>query len=148
MVQLHQGILSVEDYIHLRKQVNFIDYKAGDVEIALGHSLYKTSISHEGKTIAIGRLVGDGRLAFFLKDVVVLPDYQGKKIGEMIVRDLLAYIGRVGADKAYIGVMARPGTESFYEKFGFVRRPNQDHGSGLIMYLNKEELYDKKIHHH
>ena len=86
--------------------------------------------------VGIGRVIGDGRVAFFIKDVATVPDRQGKGIGSMVMEQLMAYIRDVGAENAYVGLMALKGKENFYRKFGFHVRPFKNEGSGMTQYLN------------
>lgn len=43
--------------------------------------------------IGMGRVVGDG-IYFTIVDIVVRPEYQGKKIGTAIINSILNYIER------------------------------------------------------
>ena len=67
------------------------------------------------------RLLGDGGMAFFLKDLVVEPEYQGNGIGKALVIHAENYIrsqlksGWTG----YLQLVSAKGKESFYEKMGF-----------------------------
>ena len=36
-----------------------------------------------------------------------------------------------------VNLMATPGNESFYEKFGFVARPNDHMGAGMVRWINE-----------
>ena len=45
----------------------------------------------------------------------------------------LASDGRV----LMVNLMATPGNEGFYEKFGYVRRPNEEMGSGMVRWINR-----------
>ena len=67
---------------------------------------------------------------------MVIPEYQGKKIGKGIMNKLLEQIDeykKVNPDiRTYLG--ASKGKESFYEKFGFISRPNEELGAGMILY--------------
>ena len=67
---------------------------------------------------------------------MVIPEYQGKKIGTGIMNKLLEQIDeykKVNPDiRTYLG--ASKGKESFYEKFGFISRPNEELGAGMILY--------------
>ena len=67
---------------------------------------------------------------------MVIPEYQNKHIGTGIIENLLNQINlykkinpRI---RTYLG--ASKGKESFYEKFGFISRPNEDLGAGMILY--------------
>ena len=82
----------------------------------------------------MGRILGDNGLAFYIQDVIVLPEYQGIGIGRQLMDRLMAYIRLHAKQNAFIGLMAAVGKESFYERYGFSIRPNQDLGAGMTMY--------------
>ena len=67
---------------------------------------------------------------------MVIPEYQGKKIGTGIMNKLIEKINEyknINPEiRTYLG--ASKGIESFYEKFGFVSRPNEELGAGMILY--------------
>ena len=67
---------------------------------------------------------------------MVISEYQNKHIGTGIVKNLLEQINtykKINPDiRTYLG--ASKGKESFYEKFGFISRPNEDLGAGMILY--------------
>ena len=46
----------------------------------------------------MGRIIGDDRIAFFIKDVVVHPDYQDEGIGKLVMDKLLNYIKIKGCE--------------------------------------------------
>ena len=136
-IKILKNALTPEIYTDLRKTANFIEYKKEDIEIALKNTLFSVVIYHEDKPIGISRVVGDGKVAFFIKDVVVHPDYQNKSIGKTLMQTVLSYISEVACDRAYIGLMATKGKESFYQSFGFIERPNNQLGSGMVMFYDK-----------
>lgn len=133
-LEIIENNLNVDDFINLRKTGPFIEYEKEDVEIALKNNLYSVSVYKDNQVIGIVRIVGDGRICFFIKDLVVHPDYKGKKIGTLLMKYIFKYIEENACYNAYIGLMATVNTEGFYEKFGFIRRPNENHGAGMIMY--------------
>ena len=61
------------------KKVGFQFYSLEDCSAALKNTLYTVEIREEDKTIGIARIVGDGRIVFFIKDVVVDPRFQRKR---------------------------------------------------------------------
>lgn len=125
-------------YRMLREKVHFKEYEDNDVEIALKNSLYSVAIFDDSRPIGIARLVGDNRICFFLKDVVVDPEYQKLKVGSLIMQYIFAYIEANACDGAYIGLMSTPKCVSFYEKYGFVQRPCEGMGPGMILFHSKE----------
>lgn len=136
-LEIVDNALTPEIYIDVRKQVNFKYYEYEDVKIALKNTLYSVVIFDEGKPIGISRIVGDGRIVFFIKDVVVIPEYQKLKIGSLLMRRLEQYIKETACDGAYIGLMSTPGQTEFYKKFGFIERPTAEFGPGMVKYHYK-----------
>ncbi|WP_066712461.1 GNAT family N-acetyltransferase [Clostridium sp. Marseille-P299] len=133
-LEVVDNALTPEIYIDVRKQVNFKEYGYEDVKISLENSLYTVVIFDDGKPVGISRIVGDGRIVFFIKDVVVIPEYQKRKIGSMLMNRLEEYISKTACDGAYIGLMSTPGLAGFYKKFGFIERPTKDLGPGMVKY--------------
>ena len=75
------------------------------------------------------RIVGTGGIAGFwgsitesiLLTIFVLPEYQGKGIGRMLIAELLKFINDHGIPDTdiFIELCAMPDKIPFYEKFGF-----------------------------
>ncbi len=122
------------DFKNLRKLVKFKEYSLESCESALLGSFYVVHIEMNLEVVAMGRIISDGEIAFFIKDVIVLPEFQQKKFGDVIMKNLLEHIKQTGCDNAYIGLMSTCGCESFYQKYGFIQRPNEKFGAGMIMY--------------
>ena len=79
-----ENALTASIYIDLRRKVNFKEYRKEDVETAIANSLYSVVVFDDKRPIGIARIVGDGRIAFFIKDVVVDPAYQKNRIGNIL----------------------------------------------------------------
>lgn len=60
-------------------------------------------------------------------------------IGTKIMEYLIAYIEKVPISDCNImvGLMSAKGKESFYERFGFSKRPNEFQGNGMILSISK-----------
>jgi len=137
-MRIVENNLTPNIFTSLRKTGPFKSYQDEDIAIAIKNSLYTIYVLDDSeKPIGMARVVGDGRIAFFIKDVVVIPENQGRYIGTIIMEHVLAYIKAHCCDDAYVGLMSTPHKEGFYEKFGFLRRPNDEYGAGMIMYVSK-----------
>lgn len=86
----------------------------GKLETAFRNSEMRCFAYHGGKLIGAGRGISDGALRAAIYDVVVLPEYQGKGIGTMIMKYLLE---RANAEITML--FANPGKEPFYGRIGF-----------------------------
>ena len=119
--ELADNVLTAEDFIRLKVAAGFIERPFQQAQKALENGLFNVSAICDGKVVGMGRLVGDGAMYWYLQEIIVLPQYQGKGIGKRIVERLMEHI-RSAADPGtviYVGLTAVEGKEPFYGKFGF-----------------------------
>ena len=138
MYQLIENGLTAQIYTQVREQVGFPSYDMEDAELAVRSSTYSVVVMDGIIPIGIGRVISDGRIVFFLKDIVVIPAYQKQGVGKLVLTTIMNYISRIACKNAYVGLMSTPGKESFYEQFGFVVRPSETTGSGMNQYINQD----------
>jgi len=126
---------SPKEYNNLIKSVGWGTWDEEIIEEALEHTLYSVCAYDGNKIVGMGRIIGDKTIFLYLHSIAVHPDYQGNKIGTSIIEQLLKKVEeykKVNPDiRTYLG--ADKGREGFYEKFGFVRRPNNKVGAGMIL---------------
>ena len=87
--------------------------------------------------VGMGRVVGDGSY-FTIYDIVVHKDYQGLGLGSIILKEIIEWYKTIEDDDTFLYVNASKNKEKFYEKFGFVARPNDDVGAGMKWYGENE----------
>ena len=141
MFEIKRGILTAEQFNILIESVGWGHRLIEQVESALKNSLYTVCIIEGNKVIAMARMIGDNSMSYFIKDVVVIPEYQGKGFGKLIINDILSYIKeRTAKDwKVSVELMSASDKEAFYEKFGFQKRPSTkyaNYGAGMFLTLN------------
>ena len=102
---------------------------------ALNNTIYSLCVYDNDKLIGYGRIIGDKTIFLHIHDVIVIPEYQNKQIGTNIMKNLLNKVEefkKANPDiRVYLG--ASKDREKFYEKFGFVPRPNDEIGAGMIL---------------
>lgn len=139
-IRLEENTLAPEDFIHLRVAAGFLEVPYAQAEKALENGLFTVSAYYEEQLVGMGRLVGDGSMYWYIQDVAVLPECQGKGIGTAIVEKLIEHAqGRLAAPWASVGLTARKGKEPFYEKLGFSRLPSDACGAGMSKRLTASE---------
>ncbi len=92
----------------------------------------------DNKTIGMARFVTDGGYAGLIMDVVVIPEYQGKGYGKLLIEKLLEYIksGLEDNEEMMIQLLSAPRKQTFYSKFGFkVKKEVAE--DGMYMWLKK-----------
>ncbi|MBI1296173.1 GNAT family N-acetyltransferase [bacterium] len=125
---------TAEKYNYLRQTIGWGGYAdLADVARGLQATLFCVSVYQAGEIVAMGRVVGDGVLVFYIQDVIVLPEYQKRGIGTQIMNRIMAYIDAHAVHNTYVGLMSAIGKEAFYDKFGFTRRPTDNLGCGMTL---------------
>ena len=82
-----------------------------------GSLCFMVARSPEGRIIGMGRVISDGCSDAYIQDVTVLSAYRGQGIGREIVRQLTEFC--VSREIGWIGLVAEPGTQRFYEELGY-----------------------------
>lgn len=137
MVTLKENALDLNTYLDLRASVGWKVLKEAQAEKALKNSLITITAYVEGKAVGMGRIVGDGAVICYVQDLVVRPEYQKLGVGRIIMERLIEFVTDIKEKDAEIMMclMCAKGREHFYEKFGFIGRPTEDLGPGMIQYI-------------
>ncbi len=126
---------NVQEFNLLYEAVGWGAYEEKISKRALDNTFYSISIYDKDKIIGYGRLIGDSICFMYVQDVMVLPEYQSKKIGTFIMNKLLEKIKEVKKEnpnlRVYVG--ASKNKSKFYEKFGFIKRIDANLGYGMIL---------------
>ncbi len=130
--------ISVIDYNMLRKAVDWIVLEEEQAKRGIENTYYLAAAVDGDKTVGMARLISDGGYVAYLADVIVLPEYQGKGVGRLIVEDVMKFIREVLADgvPVMVNLMSAYGREGFYEQFDFVKRPTDEVGAGMFQWIN------------
>jgi GNAT superfamily N-acetyltransferase len=106
-------------------------YKASsdELELANRNSWLTVSAYDNSKLVGFGRIVTDFFLHALIFDMIVLPDYQGRGIGTMILKTLVSKCKDQGIRD--IQLFCAKGKRTFYEKNGFEVRAEDAPGMQL-----------------
>lgn len=111
---------SVEDYLRLRAVCGLSPFSREAVEIGLPRSVFAVQVVHEGSTIGMGRVIGDGGCFFQVTDIAVDPAHQGRGLGKAIMAALMQHVNEKLPASAYVSLIADVPANRLYEQFGFV----------------------------
>lgn len=96
---------------------------AGIPPLMKGSFLFLIAIDTTTNSAAgMGRIIADGSSDGYFQDVCVLPDYRARGIGGEIIR-ILKTLGK-SYGLSWMGLIAAPEKENFYQKQGFTSMPN------------------------
>ena len=107
-------------------------YKASPdaLERANKNSWLAISAYEDGKLVGFGRLVTDFVMHAMIYDLIVLPGYQHRGVGTMILKVLVERCKEQGIRD--IQLFCAKGKRAFYERNGFEIRPEDAPGMQLI----------------
>lgn len=136
MIKIRYNTLTADEWAYLRASTPWTLHSKEVFTTAIENSLLTVAAYYNGNIVGMGRMTGDNVLSFFIQDVVVLPDYQNKGVGALIVNSLLDYVYRHATSSTIVSLMASKGKEYFYEKIGFQKRDGLIKGMGMELTIN------------
>jgi GNAT superfamily N-acetyltransferase len=137
---IYKDSLPLSDYGILEDAVGW-EYNPEQFDTAIKNSAYVTAAYDGGQIAGAARIVWDYGDDAFLKDVAVLPKYQGHGIGKALVLRVVDYLKnaiRPGWD-INLDLIAADGKAPFYEKLGFEIRSIKEGGTAhMRMNIKKD----------
>ena len=110
------------------------------VRTALEHTL-ATFTAYDGELpVGMVRLIGDGGMSFYLKDFAVIPNYQSKGAGTLLMNAVESFIMNVIAPgwAVSLELISTKSAVRFYLGKGFEERPCEWDGPGMFKIIRKE----------
>lgn len=109
-------------------------YYSGEVHNrAFNNSATTIFVFKEKELVGFGRAISDGEYQAAIYDVAVIPEYQGKGIGKLIIREIIQR--NQGCN--FI-LYASPDKDKFYEKLGFRKMK-----TGMALFIESERMLEK-----
>lgn len=136
MIALTNTAPTAQDFNALRAAAGWGTIALDTATAALAASTFHVTAHDNGTLIAMGRVVGDGALYFYLQDIVVAPSHRGQGYGRAVVSRLLADIAPLAKPGTTIGLMSAKGVEDLYASAGFTPRPNERLGPGMTKFVD------------
>ena len=120
-LKIRYNELTAEEFCELWASVWGEPPSLEQTRLAMQHTLFRVSVFDGGILVAMARVIGDMGLDYYIKDVVVRPEYQHKGIGRMLIREIMQFIQNHGVKgtEIFVELCAMPDKMPFYEKLGF-----------------------------
>ena len=121
MFTIKHNELRAEEFISLWETVWGSGPSLEQTRLAMDHTLFRVSVFDGDKIIGMARMIGDMGLDYYIKDVIVRPEYQGKGVGRLLINELLVFVNDNGISGTcvFVELCAMPDKIPFYQKFGF-----------------------------
>ena len=84
--------LTADLFLKLYTSVGWIVSCKEQVERALENTLASFVTYEDDKPVGMVRILGDNGMSFYIKDFAVIPKYQGKGIGKLLISEVQNYI--------------------------------------------------------
>jgi GNAT superfamily N-acetyltransferase len=142
MIKLHEQLPDKDEYFSLFTTTGWNkDYQVSpdDLERANRNSWLVVSAYDENKLVGFGRVMTDFVMHAMIFDMIVLPDYQGRGIGTMILTRLVDRC--LGQGIRDIQLFCAKSKRAFYEKNGFEARMDDAPG----MQFKKGKGHDRRL---
>ena len=113
-------IPSVEAYNQLRVNAGMNSTKPhSEVEKALKGTLFLVSVYEEDELIGLGRIVGDGGIAFIVCDIMVDKKFQRRGIANQIMEMIDQWFDKNTHESSFITLLAKVPADKLYRKHHF-----------------------------
>ncbi|MGZ0069918.1 GNAT family N-acetyltransferase [Microbacterium sp. Yaish 1] len=137
---LHTTPPSVADYVALRAESGLSPKTPAQAAAAIaGTWAFRRVADADGRSVAMGRIVGDGGWYFLVADMATLPAHQGNGFGSLILDELLAEIRDRADEGAYITLTADPPGRRLYESRGFTDVAPARTGMSMVLRTARPE---------
>lgn len=126
--------LSAEVFLQLYTSVGWEPPGIGQVQKALENTIATFTAYDNDKAIGMVRLIGDSGMSFYIKDFAVVPAYQSKGVGTLLLNALEDYTKEhIAPDWAVsLELISSKEVVGFYQKHGFEERPCDWDGPGMF----------------
>ena len=120
-VKVIERMPTVEEYQALTKAVDWKVKNNEQVELILRAPVYAVVAENLETNTVVGcvLLLGDNASFYYIKDMIVHPDFQSKQIGSALMRKLNEWVENNAPDDVLVCLYTGPNLASFYGQFGF-----------------------------
>ncbi len=126
--------LTPELFLELYTSVGWEPPCIEQVQTALSHTIATFTAYADETPVGMVRMIGDGGMSFYIKDFAVIPSYQSKGVGTLLLNALEDYIKEnIARDWAVsLELISSKEAVLFYQKHGFEERPCEWDGPGMF----------------
>lgn len=133
-MEVKVNTLTPELFLDLYTSVGWEAPVVQQVKEALKNSLVTFTAYENNNVVGMVRLIGDGGMSFYIKDFAVIPFFQSKGVGTILIESIERYI-KENIDENWavsLELISTKDAVGFYKKKGFEERPCEWDGPGMF----------------
>lgn len=126
--------LTPELFLDLYTSVGWEAPVIQQVKEALKNTLATFTAYENNNAVGMVRLIGDGGMSFYIKDFAIIPSFQSKGVGTILIESIERYI-KENIDENWavsLELISTKEAVEFYKKNGFEERPCEWDGPGMF----------------
>lgn len=133
-MKIEINTLTPELFLELYSSVGWEPPCIEQVREALINTIATFTVYGCEQAVGMVRLIGDGGMSFYIKDFAVIPSYQSKGVGTLLMERLEKYIRESISPEWAVSLELISTKEAvpFYKKKGFEERPCEWDGPGMF----------------
>lgn len=133
-MKIEINTLTPELFLELYSSVGWEPPCIEQVREALINTIATFTVYDFEHAVGMVRLIGDGGMSFYIKDFAVIPSYQSKGVGTLLIESLEKYIRESISPEWAVSLELISTKEAvpFYKKKGFEERPCEWDGPGMF----------------
>jgi len=119
----------IDDYRRLRAATGLSPKSETAAVRGLANTRYGVSLLRRDEVVGMGRIVGDDGCFYFVVDIAVIPELQGRGLGKRIMDALDAWLRANAPPTAHVSLFADGEAKRLYAQYGFAQ---SDHSVGMF----------------
>ena len=133
-MKIEINTLTPELFLELYSSVGWEPPCIEQVREALINTIATFTVYDNEQAVGMVRLIGDGGMSFYIKDFAVIPPYQSKGVGTLLMESLEKYIRESISSEWAVSLELISTKEAvrFYKKKGFEERQCEWDGPGMF----------------
>ena len=119
-VNIAERTPTADEYRRLLQSVGWhADYSDDAVAKIMSAALFAVVAEIDGNAIGCALLLGDGVSFYYVKDVMVDPAWQCRRVGSSMMQAITNWVNENGGNNALVALITGEGLFPFYHAFGF-----------------------------
>jgi GNAT superfamily N-acetyltransferase/uncharacterized glyoxalase superfamily protein PhnB len=136
IVRIVNRIPTIEEYQYLASSVGWHLYNdTATTQILLQAPIFGlvAEDSSDNKVIGCVLLLSDHASFYYVKDLIVHPNWQNRKVGTALMKELNRWLERNATNKALVALITGENLSTFYQQFGFAP------AFGMVQYIERNQ---------